>query len=83
MKHIELLGGVTACVEHDSLLSSWVVWQEGSDIEHLSVDDNPDILLFRVLCDLVEGEDFSTGLGWLNLCFRLRMFLRLETRSVD
>ena len=62
MKHVELLSGVTAGVEHDGLLPSWVVRKEGSDIEHLSVDDNPYIILLRVLCDLIEGEYFSASI---------------------
>lgn len=59
VKHVELLSGITAGVEHNGLLSSWVVWQEGSDIEHLTVDDNPDIVLLRVLGNFIKGEEFS------------------------
>lgn len=62
MKHVELLSGVTAGIEHDGLLSSRVVRQEGSDIEDLSVDNNPDIILLGVLGDLIKGENLSTSL---------------------
>ena len=62
MKHVELLSGVTAGIEHDSLLPSWVVRQERSDIEDLSVDDDPDVILLRVLGDLIKGEGLSAGL---------------------
>ena len=62
MKHVEFLSGVTPGVKHDSLLSSWMVWQEGSDIEDLSIDDDPDIILLRVFGDLIESEGLGTSL---------------------
>ena len=62
MKHVELLSGVTAGVEHDGLLSSWVVWQERGDIKDLFVDDDPDIILLRVFGDLVKSKGFGTSL---------------------
>jgi hypothetical protein len=61
VKHVELLSGVTSGIEHDSLLSSWVVWQEGSDIKDLSIDDDPDVVLLRVFSDLIEGEDLGAS----------------------
>jgi hypothetical protein len=83
VKHVELLSGVTAGVEHDSLFSSWVVWQEGSDVEDLSVDDDPDIILLGVLGDLIEGEGLGTSLRWLGLGLRLGLYLWLSTHSVN
>ena len=62
MKHVELLSGVTSGVEHDCLLSPWMVWQEGSDIEDLAVDDDPDVVLLRVLCDLFKGKNLVASL---------------------
>ena len=62
MKHVELLSGVTAGVEHDGLLSSWVVWQERGDIEDLAVDDDPDVILLRVLGDVIESKDLCARL---------------------
>jgi len=62
VKHVELLGGITAGVKHDGLLSSWMIWQKGSDVEDLSVDDDPDIVLLRVLGDLVKGVDIGASL---------------------
>ena len=61
VEHVELFCSVTAGIEHDSLLSSWVVWQEGSDIEDLTVNDDPSVVLRRVLGNLVEGEDLSAS----------------------
>jgi len=61
VEHVELLGSVTAGIEHDGLFSSWVVWQEGSDVEDLAVNDDPSVVLRRVLGDLVDGEDLSTS----------------------
>lgn len=75
MEHVELFGGVTTGVEHDSLFASWMVWQEGSYVQDLSVDDDPDIVFLRVLCDFFEGKDLGTGLRWLGL--RLRQWLVL------
>ena len=62
VEHVELLGGVAAGVEHDGLLSSWVVWQEGSDVKNLPVNDDPSVVLRRVLGDLVEGKDLGASL---------------------
>jgi hypothetical protein len=62
VKHVEFLSGVTAGVKHDGLLPSWMVWQERGDIKDLPIDDNPDIILLRVLGDLLEREGFSIGL---------------------
>ena len=62
VKHVELLSGVTPGVEHNSLLSSWMVWQEGSNIEDLSIDDNPDVILLRVFSDLIESEGLGASL---------------------
>ena len=62
MKHVELLSGVAPSVEHDGLLPSWMVWQEGSDVEDLSVDDDPDVILLRVFGDLIEGEGLGASL---------------------
>lgn len=62
VKHVKLLGGVATGVEHDSFLSSWMVWQERSNIEDLAIDDDPDVILLRVLGNLVEGKDLSASL---------------------
>lgn len=62
VKHVEFFSGITAGVEHDSLLPSWVVRQEGSDIENLSVDNDPGVVLLRVFGNLIEGEDLGTSL---------------------
>ena len=62
MKHIELLSSVAPGIEHNSLLSSRVVWQEGSDIEDLTVDDDPNIILLRVFGNLIKGEDLGASL---------------------
>lgn len=62
VKHVELLGGVTPCIEHDSLLSSRMVRQEGRDVKDLSVDDNPDVILLRMFGNLVEGENLGASL---------------------
>jgi hypothetical protein len=83
VKHVELLGGVAPCIEHDSLLSSWVVRQEGRDIKDLFSDDNPDVILLRVFGNLVEGENFGSSLRWLSLRLRIWLCLWLEARSVN
>ena len=62
VEHVELLSSIAAGVEHDSFLSSWMVWQERGDIEDLSVNDDPDVILLCVLGDLVGGKDLSPSL---------------------
>ena len=62
MEHVEFLGGIAPSVEHDSLLSSWMIWQEGCDVEDLPVDDDPDVILLRVFGDLIEGEGLGASL---------------------
>ena len=61
MEHVELLSSIATGIKHDSLLSSWVVWQERSDVEYLSVDDNPDVVLVCMFGNLIESEGFSTS----------------------
>ena len=56
MEHVELLRRVAASVEKDRLLASGVVGQEARNIEHLVVDDDPDVVLRLVLRDLLRGE---------------------------
>ena len=67
MKHVELLSGVTAGVEHDRLLPSWMIWHKGSYIEDLTVDDDPDIVFLVVFGNLIEGESIGASLRWLGL----------------
>ena len=56
MEHVELLRRVAARVEKDGLLASRVVGQEARDVEHLVVDDDPDVVLRLVLRDLLGSE---------------------------
>lgn len=83
MEHVKLFSGVTASVDHDSFLPSWVVWQEGSDIENLSVDDDPNVILLRVFGDIIEGEDLGTSLRWLRLRLRLLLWLEFFDQSLS
>lgn len=83
VEHVELFSGVATGVEHDSLFTSRVVWQERSYVEDLSVDDDPDIIFLRVLSNLFEGKDLSAGLRWLGLRLRLWLDLWLKARSAN
>ena len=56
MQHVELLRRVAAGVQQDRFLSSGVVRKELRHVEHLSVDDHPDVVLLVVLRDLLCGE---------------------------
>ena len=47
----------------DRLLSSGVVRKELRHVEHLSVDDHPDVILLVVLRDLLGGELLRAGSG--------------------
>lgn len=58
MQHVELLRRVPAGIQQDRLLSSRVIGQEGSDVEDLTVHDDPDVVFLVVLGDILEGEDF-------------------------
>lgn len=55
VKHIELLGSVTASVQKDSLLSSRVVGEESSHVKDLTVDNDPAIIFLVVLRHLLHG----------------------------
>jgi len=84
VKHVELLGRVTASVEparvspsprsahaHDRLGAAGVVVKEGGNVEDLAVDRDPDVVLGRVLLEVVEGELLGRlGLGLLRLLRR-------------
>ena len=52
VQHVELLGSITAGVQEDSFLASWVVRQELGNIKNLAVDDDPDVVLLVVLGNL-------------------------------
>ena len=55
VQHVELLCRIAARVEQDRLLASWVIRQEGRDIEHLAINHDPDVVLLVVLRDLLGG----------------------------
>ena len=52
VQHVELLGSITAGVQEDSFLASWVVRQELGNIKNLAVNDDPDVVLLVVLGNL-------------------------------
>lgn len=56
VEHVELLRRITARVEKNRLCASRVVWEEACDVEHLVVNDDPDVVLRLVLRDLLCGE---------------------------
>ena len=63
MQHVELLRRVAAGVQQDRLLSSGVVRKELRHVEHLSVDDHPDVVFLVVLRGLLSGELLRAGSG--------------------
>src|SRR6188768_3458589 len=72
VQHVELLCGVTAGVQHNGLLASRVVSEEVSHIEDLSINDNPNIVLFRVLRNLSGGVFARSCFArWCGGCGRL------------
>lgn len=75
VEHVKLLSCVTASVENDSFLASWVIRQElgpekksamksqdwnacayGCDVQHLTINNDPDIVLLVVLSYIRSSE---------------------------
>jgi hypothetical protein len=67
MQHIELLSGILAGEQHDSVLSSGVVIHELGHIIDLVKQDHPAIVFFVMLGYIFLGESFSTLLSGLFL----------------
>ena len=59
MEHVELLGGVLACEEHDGLLATRMVSQKVGAVVDLVADDAPAVLLGVVLGDLSSRDHFE------------------------
>lgn len=71
MQHVELFSGVLSGVEHDGVLTTWVVIQELGDVVDLVVEDNPTVVLSAVLGNISFSESLSggrSGGGWLAGC---------------
>lgn len=62
MQHVEFFCRVPAGVEQNSLLASRVVWEEAGDIQHLTVYDDPAVVLLVVLRNFILGKGFRTRL---------------------